>query len=72
MNSPAASRPVSERACDLASLYLTIKFMRMLFWIVAVVVLLNLGARCPVPQDPVPEGCERLGGAGLLHCPTGP
>jgi hypothetical protein len=42
--------------------------MRIVFATLFLIVLLNVGARCPTPQTTLPEGCERLGASGLLRC----
>lgn len=44
--------------------------MRMLLGLLFLIVLLNVGARCPTSAATVPEGCERVGSSGLLHCPS--
>jgi hypothetical protein len=42
--------------------------MRLTIVLLLVFVALNIGARCRIPAEPVPSGCERLGGSGLVHC----
>lgn len=59
---------LTPTACIFRHRWRTICHMRIVFALLLAIVLLNLGARCPTPAATPPQGCERIGTAGLLHC----
>jgi hypothetical protein len=44
--------------------------MRLTIILLLAFVAFNIGARCRIPAEPLPAGCERLGGSGMVHCPS--
>jgi len=45
--------------------------MKLAIGLLLIFIALNIGARCRLPAEPAPSGCESLGG-GLVHCPSNP
>ena len=43
--------------------------MRLVFVLLILFILINLGSRCRLSEGPPPPGCTRIGG-GLVFCPA--